>query len=56
MLDIELSAINSMDIGTKAKELYSLKCNKPEHVVSKRCIDFKNMERLALQYKGEEKS
>ncbi|MDE7445874.1 MAG: type III toxin-antitoxin system ToxN/AbiQ family toxin [Lachnospiraceae bacterium] len=56
LLDIELSAINSMDIGTKAKELYSLKCNKPEHVVSKRCIDFKNMERLALQYKGEEKS
>ena len=50
LLDTELSVINSMDIGTKAKELYDLKYDKPEHVVSKRCIDFKNMEQLAIQY------
>lgn len=52
LLDVELMAINSLDIGTKAEELYRLKYDKPEHVVSKRCIDFKDMERLALQYKG----
>lgn len=38
--------------STKAEELYKLKYDKPEHVVSKRCIDLKDMERLALQYKN----
>ncbi len=52
LLDTELSVINSLDIGTKAEELYKLKYDNPEHVVSKRCIDFKDMERLALQYKN----
>ena len=52
LLDMELSVINSMEIGTKAEELYKLKYEKPEHIVSKRCIDFKNMERLALKYKN----
>lgn len=51
LLDMELSAINSMDIGTKASELYAFKYKYPKHAVSKRCIDFKNMEKLALQYK-----
>ena len=52
LLDTELLVINSMDIGTKAKELYGLKYDKPEHIVSKRCIDFKSMEQLAFQYKN----
>ena len=52
LLDTELSVINTMDIGTKARSLYDLKCNNPKHVVSKRCIDFKDMECLALRYKG----
>lgn len=50
LLDAELSVINSMDLGTKAKNLYKFKYEKPEDVVSKRCIDFKAMEILALQY------
>jgi protein AbiQ len=50
LLDTELYVINSMDIGAKAKALYDLKNNNPEHIVSKRCIDFKNMEKLALKY------
>ncbi len=50
LLDTELSVINSMDIGTKAKRLYNLKYDKPEDIVSKRCIDFKSMEKLALEY------
>ena len=54
LLDIELFVINSMDIGTKAKELYNLKYDKPEHIVSKRCIDFKKMEQLAIQYKNKD--
>ncbi len=51
-IDTELSVINAMDIGTKARNLYDLKCNNPKHVVSKRCINFKDMECLALRYKG----
>ena len=50
LLDTELLVINSLDIGTKAEELYKLKYDHPEHVISKRCLDFKAMERLALQY------
>ena len=40
-----------MDMETKAKELYKLKYDKPENLISKRCIDFKTMEYLAFQYK-----
>lgn len=54
LLDTELSVINAMDIGTKAKNLYDLKYSKPFHPVSKRCIDFKSMEELALHYRHEE--
>lgn len=50
LLDAELSVINSMDLGTKAENLYKFKYEKPEDIVSKRCIDFKAMEALALQY------
>lgn len=50
LLDRELLVINSMDIGTKAIYLYNLKYDKPDDIISKRCIDFKNMERFALAY------
>lgn len=50
LLDSELTAINSMDIGTKAQRLYQLKYDKPTDFVSQRCIDFKAMEVLALKY------
>ena len=50
LLDTELSVINSMDMGIKAQAVYNLKYDKPNHVISKRCIDFKAMERLAIQY------
>lgn len=50
LLNIELSAINSMDIDIKAQYIYNLKYDKPNHPISKRCIDFKAMEQLAIQY------
>ena len=56
LLDTELSVINSMDIDVKAKELYKLKYEKPTHAVSQRCIDFKDMERLAKQYIEEQEN
>ena len=50
LLDTELTAINSMDIGTKAKDLYVFKYERPEHAISRRCLDFKAIEKLALQF------
>lgn len=52
LLNKELSYINSIDIATKAQNLYNLKYSRPEHIVSQRCIDFKKMEALALQFKN----
>jgi protein AbiQ len=54
LLDTELLVINSMDMGTKAQDLYKLKYDKPNDVVSKRCIDFKAMEQLAVKYGKDE--
>lgn len=39
-----------MDMGAKAQAIYNLKYDNPNHAVSKRCIDFKAMEQLAIQY------
>ena len=50
LLDAELKAINQLDLGAKALSLYNLKYDKPEDNVSKRCIDFKNMEQVAKLY------
>lgn len=50
LLDTELSVINSMDMDSKAQAVYNLKYDNPTHPVSQRCIDFKAMEQLALQY------
>lgn len=51
LLDTELSVINTMDIGSKAKDLYKLKYDNPDDNISKRCIDFKAMEQLAVLYR-----
>lgn len=50
LLDKELKVINSMDIGTKAENIYKLKYLKPDNNISKRCIDFKALEKLAVSY------
>ena len=39
-----------MDLGTKALQLYHLKYTDPNNTVSKRCIDFKDMEKWAKLY------
>lgn len=54
LLNKELAIINSMDLGTKAQDLYKFKYDYPDNNISKRCIDFKNMEQLAKEYKESE--
>ncbi len=50
LLDTELDAINKMNLEEKACAIYKLKYEMPEDRVAKRCIDFKDMERLAKEY------
>ena len=50
LLDKELKVFNKMDLGTKALQLYHLKYTDPNNTVSKRCIDFKDMEKWAKLY------
>lgn len=50
LLDTELKAINTLNLDKKALFIYNLKYDKPDDRVSKRCIDFKNMEKFAKLY------
>lgn len=50
LLSKELAQINKLGIESKAKKLYQLKCNYPENRVSKRCLDFTDLERYARKY------
>lgn len=50
LLDIELQVVNSMSLDNKARYIYELKYKNPMHFVSKRCIDFKEMEKLAKKF------
>lgn len=52
LLDKELAIINSMDFSSKAKKIYNLKYNFPNHQISQRCLDFKEMEKFAKSYKS----
>ena len=52
LLDTELKIINSMNFEDKARYIYNLKYDKPDDRISKRCIDFKNLEILAKSYNG----
>lgn len=51
LMKTELKVINKMELDKAARKIYENKYNNPENELSKRCIDFKDMERLALLYK-----
>ncbi|SHJ88036.1 protein AbiQ [Hathewaya proteolytica DSM 3090] len=50
LLKKEMKELNKKDIGEKAKKLYDLKNNYPDNDISKRCFDFKGMERKCQNY------
>lgn len=50
LLDKELHVIKSLDLSPKAQEIYNLKYKYPDAPLSKRCIDFKEIEKLAQKY------
>ena len=49
----ELKVINTMNLESSAIKIYHIKYNNPESALSRRCIDFKSMEKLALNYRLE---
>lgn len=53
LLNKQLRKINQIDFPTKAKKLYELKENVPGNNISKRCLEFKQLEILAEKYKEE---
>ena len=53
LLSKEIRIINSIDIGKDAKKLYQICLNYPASSVSKRCIDFKLVEKYAIFYSKE---
>ena len=51
LLKHEMKEILKNSIEEKAKKIYEIKQTKPQHVVSKRCLDFKKLEIEAKNYK-----
>ena len=52
LLKRELSEINKLKVDQKAKNLYKRKTEHPEDPISMRCLDFKELEKLAKGYKS----
>ncbi|MBC5746206.1 type III toxin-antitoxin system ToxN/AbiQ family toxin, partial [Lachnospiraceae bacterium MD308] len=52
LMRTELKVINTMDLDKVALKVYNNKYDKPDSDLAKRCIDFKDMEKLALSYKA----
>lgn len=50
LLRLELSIINSKNLSKNARYIYKLKYEKPNDIISKRCLDFKSLEIFAKNY------
>lgn len=46
----EMKQLKEKNVSDKAKRLYNLKYDYPDHEVSKRCIDFKDIEKKCREY------
>lgn len=53
LMKTELKVIHTMNLDKVAMKLYYNKYDKPDSSLSNRCIDFKDMEKLAVQYSAE---
>lgn len=50
LLNKEMCQINTMNLDTRARKLYKMQQNLPTHPISKRCLDFCNLEIYAKNY------
>ena len=50
LLKYELSEINKKPLTISAKFLYNIKYDKSNHKISKRCLNYKNLEKICRQY------
>ena len=53
LLDRELHVINSLDLSSKAQYIYNLKYKYPDAPLSRRCLNFKELENSAQKYISE---
>jgi len=50
LLSKQMEIINTLDLSTQAKKLYDLKFSAPGSKISRRCLDFKDLEIVATHY------
>ena len=50
LLKLELNLINNLNLEKSARKLYKLRYDYPNNYVSKRCLDFQELEKLADKY------
>lgn len=50
LLKHELESIAKMDLPIAAQSLYTYRYEKPDTTISKRCLDFKALEKYAKKY------
>lgn len=50
LLDIELKEINKLNLSQAALNIYKFKYDFPDSRLSKRCIDFKHLEKISIQF------
>ncbi len=51
LLDRELQVINTLDLDVSAQEIYEKKYKFPNSAIAKRCLDYKELERHAKNWK-----
>lgn len=45
-----MAEINKANVKQKASKLYLMKTNHPDNNISKRCLDFAKLEKMAMDY------
>lgn len=50
LLQTELSCIKKLGVEKKALKLYDMKYKSPDSVISQRCVDFKELEKKAIEW------
>jgi protein AbiQ len=50
LLKIELVKINQLPVVKNALKIYELKYKYPENIITRRCFDFKKLEKICMEY------
>ena len=56
LLKTEMNLISKMNFKDKAEKLYEFKYKNPQHIISKRCLNFKQLEQFAVEWNENQKN